>query len=243
MEGAPGSGTEPALALPPPARQRWRLVLARAAGTTTATGRELAEAFDEAVDASGLPIYRPAGRSRARVAFGAPVPASMALEHELADLSLTELVPRWRVRETLARVIPRDWRLVDLHDVWLGEPPLPGQVAAADYRISLEGADAGAVEAAAHQLLAANALERDRTRGNETIRYDLRPLLVDVTVADPGPPVAIRTRTRFHPALGTGRPEEVVAALADAAGRAIDIGAIVRERLILAEEIDGPARD
>ena len=38
------------------------------------------------------------------------------------------------------------------------------------------------------------------------------PLLIDVTIVD-GPPVTVLTRTRFHPELGTGRPEEVVAAL------------------------------
>ena len=48
----------------------------------------------------------------------------------------------------------------------------------------------------------------------------------------------LRARTRFHPVLGTGRPEEVVAALGDAVGAPLVVTSIVRERLILAEEQD-----
>ena len=47
----------------------------------------------------------------------------------------------------------------------------------------------------------------------------------------------MRTRTRFDPVLGTGRPEEVVAAVAEAAGADLVIGAVVRERLILADDL------
>jgi hypothetical protein len=201
------------------------------------TGRELSDAWDSALAATGLPAHRPAGKARAHVAFGAPVPAAIELEHELADIVLTELVPRWRVRETLLPVVPAGWQLLDVHDVWLGEPPLAGQVAAADYRIVLDGADARQIDAAAATLLGARTLVRERTKGADRVQYDLRPLLIDVAVASAGPPPVVRARTRFHAALGTGRPEEVVGALGEAAGRDLAIGTIVRERLILAGEL------
>jgi hypothetical protein len=70
------------------------------------------------------------------------------------------------------------------------------------------------------------------------VAYDLRPLLVDRAVAEAGPPTVIVARTRFHPELGTGRPEEVVAALGDALGAPIDVASVVRERLVLADELD-----
>ena len=76
-------------------------------------------------------------------------------------------------------------------------------------------------------------------KAGASVQYDLRPLLVDVAVADAGPPVVMRTRTRFDPVLGTGRPEEVVAAVAEAAGADLVIGAVVRERLILADDLVG----
>ena len=219
-------------------RQRWRLVLARDIGAPPLTGRELTDAWEAAFDESGLPAFRGVGRARARVAFGAPAPSGMALEHELADIVLTQFVPGWVVREGFAGRLPPGWRLIDLHDVWLGAPALAGQVAAADYRIELAEADPVVVAGVARSLLAAERLPRERTKRNAVVSYDLRPLLVDVQVTDEGPPVIVRARTRFHPELGTGRPEEVVGALGDAAGRSLEARSIVRERLILTEDLD-----
>jgi hypothetical protein len=162
----------------------------------------------------------------------------MAAERDLLDLTLTELTAAWLVRDRITDHLPTGWRLVDLHDVWVGAPALAGQVAAADYRIDLGTADRATVAAAAETLLAATDLPRDRPKGVSTVRYDLRPLLIDVRVAEPGPPLELNTRTRFHPVLGTGRPEEVVAALAAAAGTPLEVGSVVRERLILADELD-----
>jgi Uncharacterized protein conserved in bacteria (DUF2344) len=236
-ETAPGPTAEaPADEAPPPARQRWRLVLARSADAPGPAGRELIDAWEAALEASALPLFRPVGRVRPRIAFGAPIPASIEVERELADIFLTEFVPIWRVREGVSAHLPDGWRLVDLHDVWLGGPPLAGQVAAADYRIEVIGGDGAALGTAAARLLAATELPRERVKGGSTVRYDLRPLLADVTVVDEGPPVVVRARTRFDPVLGTGRPEEVVAALGEEVGTSLVVTSLVRERLILAEE-------
>ena len=55
-------------------------------------GRELADAWDARSTARDCRVHRPTGKSRRPVAFGAPVPAAIALERELADIVLTELV-------------------------------------------------------------------------------------------------------------------------------------------------------
>lgn len=176
-------------------------------------------------------------RSRPRISFGAPLPLGMAAEGELIDVVLVERWPTWRVRETLAGHLPAGWRLIDLFDVWLAGPPLAGRVAAADYRITLAaGLDASGLERAAADLLATESLPRERAKGAGTVTYDLRPLLMDLAI-DPGPPAIVRTRTRFHPELGTGRPEEVVAALRDLYGATLEVVSIVRERVVLADDL------
>lgn len=220
-----------------PPRQRWRLVLARSADAPRLTGRELADAWDQAIEATGLPLHRPAGRSRARVALAAPLPVGMAAERELADIVLSEFLPAWRVRDALTERLPAAWRLIDLHDVWLGSPALAGQVSGAVYRVVVDGsADPDAVAGAASALMAADRLPRNRLKGGSSVAYDLRPLLADVEVLDPGPPVVLRIRTRIHPELGTGRPEEVLTAIAEQLERPLAPRSIVRERLILADE-------
>ena len=241
MQRGPAATTEssdPPSIPPAPARQRWRLVLARAADAPGLGGRELSDAFERALEATGLPLVRPAGRARGRVAFGAPLPMGIAAERELADILLTELLPGSTVRERVGGCLPDGWRLVDLFDVWLGAPPLAGQVVAADYRIAIGPTDVAELTAACEALCAAVTLPRQRPKGGSLVAYDLRPLLVDVLVTDPGPPPLLHARTRFDPALGTGRPEEVVAALAERVGDPLEVVSVVRERLILADEAD-----
>jgi radical SAM-linked protein len=234
-DAVPGETAGAPAAPAAPARQRWRLVLARSADAPDLGGRELAEAWESAFVASGLPAFVPPGRARARVAFGAPVSAGLVAEAELADIVITELVPAWRVREALEGCLPTGWRLTDLFDVWLGAPALAGQVVAADYRIEVTGGGASEIAAAAGRVLASDRLPRERVKGSGTVVYDLRPLVEKIEVVAPGPPVVLRTRTRSHPELGTGRPTEVVAALSDASGCPLSAGSIVRERLVLAE--------
>ena len=218
-------------------RQRWRLVLARSADAPQLVGRELTDAWEQAIEASGLPLHRAAGRSRTRVAQGAPLPVGMTAEGELAEIVLTEFLPVWHVRDALIGRLPTGWKLVDIYDVWLGSGALAGRVSGADYRVIVNGsAGPDAVAVAASALLEAERLPRTRLRGGSLVAYDLRPLLADVRVLDPGPPVELRVRTRIHPELGNGRPEEVLAALADRLGCLLAPVSITRERLILADE-------
>jgi radical SAM-linked protein len=238
----PAPTPEPALSVPATEpRQRWRLVAGRSADAPAETHRDVSGAWTAAIEATGLPLARAGGPgSRPRISFGAPLPVGMAAEGELIDVVLDERWPVWRVREAIEGRLPAGWRLADVYDVWLAGPPLAGRVAAADYRISLAGdVDATALARAADDLLAARSVPRERTKGGGTVAYDLRPLLLGIGVspASDGSPLVVRTRTRFHPELGTGRPEEVVAALGDRLGAAPMIDTIVRERLLLLEDL------
>jgi radical SAM-linked protein len=213
-------------------------VVARDADAAPTSTHDLADTWAAALEAAGLPLARSEGaRSRSRISFGAPLPVGMAAEGEFIDAVMVERWPAWRVREALEGRLPDGWHLVDLFDVWLAGPPLAGRVAAADYRVTLDGSvDAADVARAAAELIGARRLPRERVKGQTTIAYDLRPLLIGVGV-DAGSPVIVRTRTRFHPELGTGRPEEVVAALGDRIGAGLSVRSIVRERLLLLEDL------
>lgn len=216
------------------------MTVGRASDAPELSQRDTFAAWDEAIASAGLPVWTgdPA-KPKPRLAFGAPLSVGMVAEAELIDVVLTERLPAWQVRGALAPQVPVGWSLEDLADVWLGGPPLAGRVVAADYRVTLGGPTTGAqLEATAATLLAAREIPRERAKGDGTVRYDLRPLLADLRVAKAGPPVVVRIRTRFHPELGTGRPEEVVLALAESLGVAVTIDAIVRERLVLADELD-----
>ncbi len=216
-------------------RQRWRIVFARPEPSDR-SHRELAEAWIAALEAVGLPLPRPAGRPKPPLSFAAPLPNGVAARRELADLWVAQRLPVADVRRAVVGSLPAELVLVDLHDVWLGAPALAAALVAAEYRVDLAdiaGTARDDLVSAAARLLAAPALERTRARAGGSVRYDLRPLVDDVSVQPESP--ALRIRTRFHPERGAGRPEEVLAALAElGAGDAVArAGAVVRERLVL----------
>ncbi len=202
--------------------------------------RAVLEDWDRTLIESGLPVAGlDAPRPKARFAIAAPLVAAIPGEAELVDLWLVERYPRWQVREALETRMPPSHVLVDLQNVWLGEPALPGRVAASVFRATLRAGtvDAAVVVAAAASLVAASVLPRQRRKGDATIAYDLRPFLdgVDVRVAPDGT-VELRMTLRHDPEKGIGRPDEVLAALGERVGGVPLIpDALVRERLVLAD--------
>lgn len=238
---SPAAAERPAAAEP---RQRWRLTFRREAVPAEFVGRAAIEAWQTALIESGLALAQLDAADRPRVAFGAPLSAAAEGEAELAEIFLAERIPAWRLREALADRLPDAYTLIGAEDVWLGAPPLPGRIVAADWRVELVPADVDpeALRAAADRLLAATSLPRTRSKAGSDKAYDLRPLLEDVQVVGPiaGEPLVVRIRTRFRPELGSGRPEEVVAALADASGTDLVAQRTVRERLILVDDLIAP---
>ena len=218
--------------------QRWRLVLRRDTLAGASGQREQLAEWEASLAASGLPIAGlDAPKPKLRVVTAAPLSAGTPGEAELADVFLVERLPGWRVREALVAALPAAYTLMDLFDVWLGESPLPGRVAASVYRAVVRppvGIDR--VAAGAQGLLAAQALPRERRKGESTVSYDLRPFLAALDVeAGPDGVAVIRMTLRHDPAKGVGRPDETLAALAEASGEGLEAASLVRERLVLAE--------
>jgi hypothetical protein len=211
-------------------------------------GRAAIEAWQSALIDTGLMLAQLDAGGRPRVAFGAPLPAGAEGEAELAEIFLAERVPAWRVREALAERMPLAHSFISAEDVWLGAPPLPGRVSAADWRVELDAAavDTGRLAEAAEELVAARSLPRTRSKAGIDKSYDLRPLLGDVCLGSPAPgrdgPIVVLIRTRFRPELGSGRPDEVIAALGEACGTELVARRTVRERLILAGDDVPPRR-
>ena len=133
-------------------------------------------------------------------------------------------------------MLPEGWRLVDLYDVWLGAPAAGRPGRAADYRIDAGGADATRTtrSSGSAALLAADRAPAGAPKGgDDRAATTCGRSLVDVrawsTRARPWSSASGRGSTRCS---GTGRPEEVVAALGDALGPARGGRSVVRERLL-----------
>jgi len=103
--------------------------------------RDQLAAWEASLALSGLPLERVGiAGTRPRLVFAAPLSVGMAAERELVDLFLDDRRPMAEVRGRLAGSLPTGHELVDLYDVWMGEPPLPAQVTAAEYRVEVTAA-------------------------------------------------------------------------------------------------------
>lgn len=221
-------------------RQRWRAVIARGGDALPEVHRAVVEQIEDGLLRSGLPLVVDARRGgRPRLAFAAPLPLGMVTDREPIDLWLVERRTTEVVRSALRAALPQGYRLTDLHDVWLGAPALAASVRGAEYRVIVapSGGSKAEFEAAIEGLLSAASLPRDRVKGGGVVSYDMRPLVDDIalTTIDEGA-ATLRICVRFDQNRGSGRPEEVVAALSEAIGRPIAIASTRRERVLLAED-------
>lgn len=193
--------------------------------------------------ATGLPVAGlDADPPRPRLLHGPPLADGMAGERELIDIILVERLSIAEVRARLVPHLPPGIALVDLHDVWLGGPSIAADATGAVYRVEIAGPiDEPVLRTAADGLIEASTLPRSRPKGDRSVDYDLRPLLRDIVVVA-GEPPALEIEVRFSPSLGVGRPEEVVAALAERLGSPLSVLKTARLRLVLAGDEVAPTR-
>ena len=229
-------------------RQRWRLFVRRGEAGRDLAHRDIEALWAEGLARAGVPVALTEGaRPRPRIAFAAPVPVGLTAEREPIDLFLAERLTIADLRDRLLAALPPGHELVDLHDVWTGEPSIAGRVTAADYRAEVIEVEPAELQEAVSRLLGAGRLERPNRKGEAGRTYDLRPLIVRLEarpapdpgpVPEPGPVPGSRLwmRLRHHQELGNGRPEEVLAVLGERLGRDVQVRATTRERLWLAGE-------
>jgi radical SAM-linked protein len=222
-------------------------VFARAAFPPVAVLRDAKRGWERALMDSGLPVSGlEHSHGKPRVALAAPLAAGVVGRRELLDIWLTVRLPRWRVREALERTVPEGHEVVDLFDVWLRAPSLPGQVVASVYRCALPADVAEArIADAVSALLAADRLPRERPKGESLVAYDLRPAVQRIAL-EPTPHghAELVMVLRHHPERGIGRPEEVLAELSERLGAdSIREAAstLVRERIVVADDEPGLA--
>ena len=215
-------------------KQRWRLVFAREEAAQFMSHLDTAHAWERALRRGKVPVATSEGFTpRPRLIFAAPLPLGMLAEHDLADLYLAERLSRPKLRALLEESLPPGYRVRDLYDVWVNAPAVATQLVAADYRLTLLGVDPAGLEAAVRRLLAADELPREKRRERKVTSYDLRPLILDLQIRPPDEASAAAAareavvaaglwlRLRHTQDQGSGRTEEVVAALADQLGMAV----------------------
>jgi len=190
-----------------------------------------ARAWERAVRRAGLPLAYSAGFTpHPRIQIAAALPVGFAGREELLDLWLERPVAPVAAQEALARSVPAGLTVLRVEEADPSEPPLPTQVWAAEYAVSVETDEPGGeIARRIEDLLAAESLPRQRRDRS----YDLRPLVERLWVEEERPgelTLGMRLAAREG---ATGRPEEVW----DALELTHSLRYVCRLRLVLAPSL------
>jgi radical SAM-linked protein len=202
--------------------QRIRLTFSRGEQVKYITHLDLMRAWERALRRAEIPIAYSEGFSpHAQISLAAPLAVGVTSEAELMDVFLAErMAPRELLRR-LAPELPSGLEATSAHEVGLALPALQAEVRTAEYVVDIGRRDVdgavcgGGVDAvqAVEAFLAADSMQWEHRREDEVRSYDIRALVRSLEV-DTVPGGALRLRMRLkNDSSGSGRPEQVVAAL------------------------------
>lgn len=171
--------------------------------------------WERAIRRARLPLaYTQGFNPQPRLQFAAALPVGFTGQGEVADVFLNEELAPADFVQRLSDALPLGIRPIRAEPVPRELPSLQSRVNGAYYRVEVETVDD---EAAFTQRLAAFLVRpeawRERRKGKEISRYDLRPLIQDLRYAGPTPHGHSFTVTMRAEPGATGRPDELLAEL------------------------------
>ena len=172
-----------------------------------------------------------------KVSYAGASPTGVASEAEYLEIGLAKPVEPDVVRAQLDAALPEG---LDIVEVVVAEPPSLGdRIDASIWRVEMPGAEAGEVSAAVERFLALEAAPVERLTKDGRRTVDARAVVVDARVAqgvsqgvsqpgetDSGAACATMTMVVRH-VTPTVRPEDVLAALRQAAALSTPVAPVV----------------
>ena len=213
-------------------RQRLRIRFGRGEEVKYITHLDLMRAWERLLRRTRLPIsYSASQPPRMRLALAAPLAVGVTSEGELLDVFLDERLPLARLARHLDMECPTGITVHEVQEVGVGLPSLQSLVRFSEYRVTLEPViPMSVMQQHLRRVLSADSLPRERLRDKEIRRYDLRPLIDSLWIAEWGSDEGVLGMLLQTDEQATGRPDEVLATLelSDA------VRSIHRVKLILA---------
>ena len=191
--------------------QRLRILFGKGGPARYIGHLDLARTLERALNRAQIPLaYTQGYNKRPRMQMASALPLGFTSECELADVWLVEsmepAVFKTRLRERMAPGI----KIQDAQEVAIKGPALQTLTVEATYLVALpEPLERDELQWKVDDFMSASSIQRER-RGKS---YDLRPLVLEMALAEAG---AVETRLKMRLSLlpeKTGRPDEVVAAL------------------------------
>jgi radical SAM-linked protein len=191
---------------------RYRITFTRDRTVRFVGHLDLAKTWERVLRRADLPVAFSQGfHPLPKITFASALPVGCTSEAEVMDVVLTEPIAPSDMAARLAPALPAGIAIASVTEVPLNAPALQAALRWAEYVVTVETDETREqVESKVQTFLAAPSLMRER-RGKS---YDLRPLVLSLIVkAVSASSAQIAMRLLADASAGTGRPDEVLAAL------------------------------
>jgi radical SAM-linked protein len=195
--------------------QRLRIRFTRGDEIKYISHLDLLRLWQRALNRAEIPLAYSEGFSpHPRMSLAAPLALGVTGEAELMDIFLARWSSPHAFTAAMARQLPPGIKIEQVFNIATTMPSLQSQVRSAEYKVGLETEKEQAeIESAVNTLLDKESIPWQHQRDTGTRRYDLRPLIEDIWLADWRQGYCnIMMRLRCD-SSGSGRPEQVAAAL------------------------------
>lgn len=195
--------------------QRLRLRLGRGEEVKFISHLDIVRFWERAFRRAGIPLaYSQGFTPHPRLSVAAPLPVGVTSEAELMDIWLKRWMPPQSLMMMVKNQLPGGFDIFDVWEMGLNIPSLQSSLAFAEYRSEVRSEkDEQWVKDSIYSLLQTKELPWHHYRGTEIHSYDLRALIGDLWVIDSYDSLCVLGMRLRCDANGSGRPEQVVAAL------------------------------
>jgi radical SAM-linked protein len=195
--------------------QRLRIKFSRGPEIKFISHLDIVRLWQRAFNRAGIEIAYSSGFSpHPKISLAAPLPLGVTSESELMDIYIIKGVAPHYFVSALNQQLPSGMSVSKVYPISSELPSLQSQISQAEYRVEVETEKGPPdIKAAIESLLALEHLPWQHQRDTGPHQYDLRVLIDDIRVIDWQPPLGtLGMRLRCDNA-GSGRPEQVAAAL------------------------------
>jgi radical SAM-linked protein len=185
--------------------QRLRIKFSRGNEIKYISHLDIVRLWQRAFNRAGIQIAYSTGFSpHPKISLAAPLPLGVTGEAELMDIVIVRGVAPQFFVSAMNQELPSGMTVEKVHPIGADLPALQAQISQADYRVEVEtGSGPVDIESA--------VTKHQRDTGPHL--YDLRLLIADIKVVDWKPPLGVLEMRLRCDSNGSGRPEQVVAAL------------------------------
>jgi radical SAM-linked protein len=195
--------------------QRLRIKFSRGEEIKFISHLDIIRLWQRAFNRAGIQIAYSSGFSpHPRISLAAPLQLGVTSEAELMDIVIIKGVAPHFFLSAMNQQLPPGLTADKVHPIGADLPSLQSQISHTIYKVTVDTAQGpGDIHKAVAAMLAAETLPWQHQRDTGPHQYDLRKLIDDIQVTEWNPPVGVLEMRLRCDSNGSGRPEQVAAAM------------------------------